>query len=56
MPDMPPRPAPTNWLPMLVLALLVLSLAGGVWLFPRVAAYMARQDCIATGHVNCGPA
>jgi len=53
MPDKP-RPSAGNLLPALVLGVLVLLIAGGVWLFPRVAAYMARQDCIATGHVNCG--
>jgi hypothetical protein len=41
-------------LPMLVLALLCLALGGGVLLFPRIAAYMARQDCVASGHTNCG--
>ncbi|MDA8248078.1 MAG: hypothetical protein M0Z28_02780 [Rhodospirillales bacterium] len=43
-----------GWLPALVLlALVALGLAG--WrLFPLFAAYMERQDCIASGHVNCG--
>lgn len=41
-------------LPALVLGALVLVILAGVWLFPRVAAYMSRQDCIASGHVNCG--
>jgi hypothetical protein len=28
-------------------------LIAGWLLFPRFHAYMARQDCIASGHVNC---
>lgn len=45
---------PSNWLPALVLATLVALMAGGWWLFPRLQASMARADCEAAGHTNCG--
>ncbi len=50
----PHHSAVTRLLAPLVLVLLIALIAGGVWLFPRAAAFMNRQDCIATGHVNCG--
>jgi hypothetical protein len=54
---MPDDDAPSrgNLWPTLILVLLVLALIGGVWLFPPVSAYMAQQDCIASGHTNCAP-
>ena len=44
----------SRWLPALVLLALAALLLGGWLLFPRLSAYMHRQDCIASGHVNCG--
>ena len=41
-------------LPALVLLLIVATLAGGWWVFPRLQASMARSDCHASGHINCG--
>jgi hypothetical protein len=55
MPDDTPPPG-GNLLPALVLAVLALLLVGGWWVFPKVWAYMGQQDCIASGHLNCGPA
>jgi hypothetical protein len=46
-------PEPSRWLPSAVLAGIVLLLLAGWWLFPRFQAYMAREDCIAAGHINC---
>jgi hypothetical protein len=46
-------PEPSRWLPPVVLAAIVLLLLAGWFLFPRFQAYMARQDCIASGHINC---
>jgi hypothetical protein len=46
-------PEPSRWLAPLVLAAIVLLLLAGWFLFPRFQAYMARQDCIAAGHINC---
>ena len=43
-------------LPTIVLVLLALVIGGGVLLFPRMAAYIAQQDCVASGHTNCVPA
>ena len=43
-----------RWLPAAVLLALAALLLGSWLLFPRLAAYMHRQDCIASGHVNCG--
>ena len=45
---------PSNWVPVLVLAAIVALMAGGWWLFPRWQASMARADCEAAGHTNCG--
>ncbi len=43
----------SQWGPALVLlAVIVLAVLGWLW-FPRLSAYMHRQDCIASGHVNC---
>jgi len=47
----PHRPA--AWVPLLVL-LAAAAFGVAVWLlFPRVMTFMQRQDCIASGHVNC---
>jgi len=43
-----------HWLPLAVLLAVAVVGLGGWLLFPRLAAYMQRQDCIATGHLNCG--
>jgi hypothetical protein len=48
------RRGSVRWLPGLVLLALVVLLMLGWVLFPRFAAYMQRQDCIASGRVNCG--
>ena len=47
------EPAPSRWVPALVLlAVLMLCLAGWWW-FPALQGWMATQDCIASGHTNC---
>lgn len=48
------RNSAARWLPAVVLLALTALLIGGWLLFPRLAAYMHRQDCIAGGHMNCG--
>lgn len=48
-----PEPHATSYLPIITLILLVILLVGGWLLFPKVQAYMAEQDCIATGRTNC---
>ena len=40
-------------LPIFVLAGLVLLMLIGWWAFPHIEAYVAEQDCIASGHNNC---
>ncbi len=45
---------PSTWLPALVLVVLAAGLFAGWLLFPRLLAYMQRQDCVASGHTNCG--
>jgi hypothetical protein len=49
----PPSAAPSRLLPIAVLAALVLLMLGGWLLFPRFQAWMAFQDCVATGRTNC---
>jgi hypothetical protein len=39
--------------PALVLAGLLALLVGGWWLFPRLHAYVAMQDCFASGRTDC---
>jgi hypothetical protein len=48
----PPRLDPVG---LLTVAAVVLVLLAGWWLFPRVQAYLAHEDCVATGRTNCGP-
>jgi hypothetical protein len=52
MPD-DERPPPSNLFATLAFVALVAALVAGVWLFPRVYAYMTQQDCIASGRTNC---
>lgn len=54
MSDKKERP-PDGWvLPAIAMAVVLAVLLGGWLLFPRVQAYLGRQDCIATGRTNCG--
>ncbi len=43
----------TSLVPAIILIALFGALLAGWWLFPRFQAYMAVQDCIATGRTNC---
>ena len=52
MSDEPP-PRNASLLPTIAFVLLVVALAGGVWVFPRIYAFMSQQDCIASGRMNC---
>ena len=47
------QPPSSNFLATLAFVLLVGALVAGVWLFPRVYAFMFQQDCIASGRTNC---
>lgn len=40
--------------PALVLAAVLLAGLAGWWLFPLALHALSYQDCIASGHVNCG--
>jgi hypothetical protein len=51
MPD-DSRP-PSSLLPALALALLIAVMAGAWFGFPYFQAWMNRNDCVATGRVNC---
>ena len=50
---MEPEHRPGAWLPLLVLVGLALLALAGWKLFPLFSGYMSRQDCIASGHMNC---
>jgi hypothetical protein len=51
---MPDDPTPqSSILPALVLILLAALMAGGYWGFPYLQAWMAHNDCVATGRTNC---
>jgi hypothetical protein len=55
-PPLPREPGPRRFdvLPVLLLALLAAAMLGGLWLFPRLQAYIAHEDCIAVGRTDCG--
>ena len=48
-----PQSRQSSLLPALVLALLVALMAGAWFGFPYFQAWMARNDCVATGRTNC---
>ncbi len=43
----------SNFLAGVAFAAVLALLVAGVWLFPRVYAFMTQQDCIASGRTNC---
>ena len=45
---------PVDILPLAVLIVLIVVMLGAWWLFPKFQAIMARSDCVAVGHTNCG--
>jgi hypothetical protein len=47
------EPRAARLLPAITLVLLLLVLVGGWLLFPVLHAYIAEQDCIASGRTNC---
>jgi len=53
MANPPPPSSGSNLLGTAAFVLLLAALVLGVWAFPRVYAYMTREDCIASGHTNC---
>ena len=40
--------------PVLVLAVILAAGLAAWWAFPRVQHALSNQDCVASGHVNCG--
>jgi hypothetical protein len=50
----PPEPPRRDLVGIGVLLAAVLLFAVGYWLFPLVQHWLANQDCIASGRVNCG--
>ena len=51
--DEPPRRR-FDYLPVVMLALLVAVMLGGLWAFPHVQAYIRHEDCVAVGRTDCG--
>jgi hypothetical protein len=49
----PPSTVLSRLMPAIVLAGLVILMLGAWWVFPRFQAWMAFQDCVATGRTNC---
>ena len=45
---------PRDILPLMILIAIVTVMVLGVWLFPRAANFMERQNCIASGRTDCG--
>ncbi|WP_428391137.1 hypothetical protein [Lichenicoccus sp.] len=53
--DQPDRPPPKrDYLGLIVLAALLGLIALGIAIFPRIERMIAYQDCVASGHINCG--
>lgn len=48
------EPPPSRLLPLVVLLGVVALGLLGWWLFPLLQGWVASQDCIASGHTNCG--
>ena len=40
--------------PVIVIAVVLLVALAGWWLFPTIERAISNQDCVASGHVNCG--
>ncbi len=53
MDDQRDRRRPRDFLPVVVLAGLLLLALIGWWVFPLVQHAVSQQDCIASGHDNC---
>ncbi len=51
---MPDQRDPSRWLPVLVLAGLVVAGLLAWQLFPVLQRTVSRQDCVALGRTNCG--
>ena len=45
---------PRDLVPVVVLAVLTVIALAGWLIFPAVQRAVSHQDCIASGHVNCG--
>lgn len=43
-----------NLFAVIVLVIVALVLLGGWFAFPAITHFMQRQDCVATGNMNCG--
>jgi hypothetical protein len=52
---MPDEDENRRWdpLPLIALAVIVMLLLAGWWLFPAVQEWLAGKDCIASGRTNC---
>jgi hypothetical protein len=44
---------PFDVVPVIILLVLAGIMLGGWWLFPKVQAWMAHDNCVAAGHTNC---
>lgn len=45
---------PRDLMPVVVLAAIILIALAGWLIFPAVQRSLFNQDCVASGHVNCG--
>ena len=45
---------PRDLLPLIVLAVILIVVLAGWLVFPTIQRTISNQDCIASGHVNCG--
>jgi hypothetical protein len=43
-----------DFLPLLILLVIIGLIGIVIWLFPYAQGYVQRQNCIAAGQVNCG--
>ena len=52
---MPDENGGRGWdaLPLIALAVIVMLLVAGYWLFPALQDWLAGKDCIASGRTNC---
>jgi len=56
LPDLnpPSKSARPDFLPVIILILIVAVIGAGVWAFPHLQKIIQREDCLATGRADCG--
>jgi hypothetical protein len=54
-PPPPPPPRERDFMPFIVIAVLLGLTAGGLYAFPHIKAMVNFQDCVGSGRTDCAP-